>query len=52
VDAGATEGEDGLINGCAAGIAHRHPPKAFEPGEGTLDDPAVAAQSPAGVDAD
>ena len=49
-DEAAAEGEEGLVAVGAALIADGQAAVAVEPGEGPLDDPAVAAQALARID--
>src|SRR5215216_2881262 len=50
-DEAAAEGEEGLMDISPPFVADREAPEAIEPGERALDDPAVATQAVAGVDA-
>ena len=48
-DEHATQGEEDLVDVGTASIAHAQAAKAVEPSEGTLDHPAVAAQTLAAI---
>src|SRR5215218_8222391 len=50
-DERTAEGKDRLVDVQAAFVADRRPPELVQPGQGPFDDPAVAAQALAGIDA-